>query len=332
MREAQRHVYGAELQQALELSTTENAVYDVVGRALREVVPQLDVELLIADSSNAHFRRVLSTNVDPDNAGGCGVISPRDCPAAIRGHTMEFPSSEAISACPHLRGRPTGACSAVCVPVSIAGNTVGVMHATGADGTLPERGRPREHRAQRPAQRRTGRVAAGLRQVRERRRAPIRSPACSTAAASRTRCASSQRDGIPYALAYGDLDFFKALNDTYGHETGDQALRLFARVLRDAVRPADLVSRYGGEEFVIVLPDCGIEAAVAVLERVRERLALALPSGRIPAFTVSFGVATSADAATFDAVVAAADQALLAAKSAGRDRVLLAELRGATAS
>ena len=106
---------------------------------------------------------------------------------------------------------------------------------------------------------------------------------------------------------------------------------MFSRVLRDAVRPADLVSRYGGEEFVIVLPDCGIEAAVVVLERVRERLALSLLSGRIPAFTVSFGVATSADAATFDAIVAAADQALLAAKSTGRDRVLLAG-SGATAS
>ena len=114
------------------------------------------------------------------------------------------------------------------------------------------------------------------------------------------------------------------LNDTHGHEAGDQALRLFSRVMRDAVRPADLVSRYGGEEFVIVLPDCAIDAAAAVLERVRDRLAVALASGRVPPFTVSFGVATSNDGATFDEIVAVADHALLSAKGAGRDRVLIA--------
>ena len=130
---------------------------------------------------------------------------------------------------------------------------------------------------------------------------------------------------MPYAIAYGDLDHFKVLNDTFGHEAGDHALRLFARVMRDAVRPADIVGRYGGEEFVIVLPECETDTAVAVLERVRERLALGLTSGRVPAFTVSFGVATSADGANFAEILAAADHALLAAKAAGRDRILLAD-------
>jgi diguanylate cyclase (GGDEF)-like protein len=320
--EVQRNLYGSELQQGLELSTTEDAVYDLVGRALRAAVPQLEVELLIADSSNAHFRRVLGTYADPD-AGGCGVISPRDCPAAIRGHTMEFASSEAVSACPHLRGRPSGPCSAVCTPVRISGSTVGVMHATGADGTLPNAADLEniELSTRRSAER-IALLRAFAKSESQAHTDPLTGLLNRRSLENQVR--EIQADGTPYALAYGDLDFFKALNDTNGHETGDQALRLFSRVLRDAVRPADLVSRYGGEEFVIVLPDCGIEAAVVVLERVRERLALALMSGRLPVFTVSFGVATSADAATFDAVVAAADQALLAAKAAGRDRVLLA--------
>ena len=114
------------------------------------------------------------------------------------------------------------------------------------------------------------------------------------------------------------------LNDTHGHEAGDQALRLFSRVLRDSVRPADIAARYGGEEFVVVLPDCNIETATAVLERVRERLALALTNGRVPSFTVSFGLAASAAGDTFDEIVALADHALLAAKSDGRNRVVLA--------
>ena len=122
----------------------------------------------------------------------------------------------------------------------------------------------------------------------------------------------------------GDLDHFKTLNDTHGHEAGDQALRLFSRVLRDSIRPNDLAARYGGEEFVVLLPDCNVESATIVLERVRERLALALTAGRVPAFTASFGIASSSDADTFDEVLAVADRALLSAKAAGRNRVIVA--------
>jgi diguanylate cyclase (GGDEF)-like protein len=100
---------------------------------------------------------------------------------------------------------------------------------------------------------------------------------------------------------------------------------MFSRVMRDSVRPNDLVSRYGGEEFVIVLPDCNTEVAVAVLERVRERLALALASGPLPPFTVSFGITSSTQHKSFEEILAAADRALIAAKSAGRNRVILAD-------
>ena len=103
-----------------------------------------------------------------------------------------------------------------------------------------------------------------------------------------------RNDGVPYALAYGDLDHFKILNDTHGHEAGDQALRLFATVLGESLRPIDIAARYGGEEFVIVLPDCDTAEATSILERVRESLALTLSAGRVPAFTVTFGVASSA--------------------------------------
>jgi len=138
-----------------------------------------------------------------------------------------------------------------------------------------------------------------------------------------------QREGTPYALAYGDLDNFKKLNDTHGHEAGDQALRLFARVLRAAIRPEDITARYGGEEFLVVLPDCAIETATKILERLREQLALTLTTGRVPSFTVSFGLASSVDADTFDEVVALADGALLTAKVNGRNRTVLATDRNA---
>ena len=100
-------------------------------------------------------------------------------------------------------------------------------------------------------------------------------------------------EGLPFVVAYGDLDQFKLLNDVHGHDTGDRALRLFARVLRDSVRPNDIPARYGGEEFVAVLPDCSIDNAVIVIERIRTRLRTALTDGTVPPFTVSFGLAAS---------------------------------------
>ena len=287
-------------------------------------MPDLDVELLIADSSNAHFRRVLESHPDREHAEGCGVISPRDCPAATRGHTMQFASSEALSACPYLQDREGGPCSAVCIPVSIAGSTVGVMHATGATATLPSPGELQnlELSARRSAER-IALLRAFDRSETQARTDPLTGLFNRRSLENQVR--DLQNDGVPYAIAYGDLDHFKVLNDTHGHEAGDQALRLFSRVLRDAVRPADLVARYGGEEFVIVLPECGTDAAAVVLDRVRERLAHALTSGRVPAFTVSFGVATSAAAGSFDKIVATADRALMTAKAQGRDRVIVAD-------
>ena len=120
------------------------------------------------------------------------------------------------------------------------------------------------------------------------------------------------------------MDHFKKLNDVFGHDAGDRSLRTFAQVLRDALRPSDIPCRYGGEEFVVVLPACPISEAVTVLERVREQTALRLTSGRLPSFTMSFGVASSDQAGDFEQVVALADGALLRAKGAGRDRIVVA--------
>ena len=133
-----------------------------------------------------------------------------------------------------------------------------------------------------------------------------------------------QERGLSYALAYGDLDHFKQLNDVFGHDAGDRALRAFSQVLRDALRPSDIPCRYGGEEFVIMLPSCTIAEAVAVLERDRERSVSRLEAGNIPSFTVSFGVASSDQAEDFERVVALADDALLQAKAAWRDQIVVA--------
>jgi diguanylate cyclase (GGDEF)-like protein len=283
------------------------------------------VEMLVADSSHAHFHQTLRT--DPEAPGnertGCGVVSPADCPATQRSQTLVFPSSRALDACPYLVGRASGDLSAACVAISITGQTSGVVHATGKDGRPPtESDVTYLELTSRHASERIAMLRAFEKSEVQARTDPL--TGLWNRRSLENRINELQREDTPYALAYGDLDHFKLLNDTYGHEAGDQALRLFARVLRDSVRPSDVTARYGGEEFVIVLPDCDTESATKILERVRERLVLTLASGRTPAFTASFGLASSIDGDTFVEVVAIADQALLTAKARGRNRTVLA--------
>jgi diguanylate cyclase (GGDEF)-like protein len=318
---ATRHAYEARVQQALEMTKTEPDVYEILGEALKESVPDLKVEMLIADSSRAHFRRVLTN--DPFFEG-CDVPSPLSCPAATVGHHLLFETSRALDACPYLKNRPSGDVSAACIPVSIAGRTVGVTHAVGHDGTLP--GKTEIASVNFTARRGSERIAM----IRAFATSEVQAQTDPlTGLLNRRSLENAVRDlraaGTAYALAYGDLDYFKTLNDTHGHEAGDQALRLFARVLSDSLRPNDLAARYGGEEFVVVLPDCSTITATSVLERVRENLAIALSAGQVPSFTVTFGVASSAYASEFDQIVAIADEALLDAKAAGRNRVMLAD-------
>jgi diguanylate cyclase (GGDEF)-like protein len=320
-----RRSYEATLQEALDMTDTEPAAYTVMTKALRESVPHLEVEMLVADSSGAHFHQTLHTT-EPngtDQHPGCDVVSPADCPAARRGHTLIFPSSQALNACPHLVGRSSGELSAACVAISITGRSSGVVHAMGPDGTPPDENDVRYLEiTTRRASERIAMLRAFEKSETQARTDPLTGLWNRRSLENRVR--ELTRDQTPYALAYGDLDHFKILNDTHGHEAGDQALRLFARVLRESVRPHDITARYGGEEFVIVLPDSPIETATKILERLREQLALTLTSGRVPAFTVSFGLASSADADTFDEVVAIADQALLIAKTDGRNRTVRA--------
>jgi diguanylate cyclase (GGDEF)-like protein len=317
---ADRIAFEASLQTALEMSKAEASVFDLVSVALSHAAPDMYSELLLADSSSAHFRQVLVGSEQEDDVG-CGVMSPNDCPAASRARTMVFPESTALDACPHLRGR---ACSALCVPMSIGGSSMGVFHVTTEDGAPP-----------------SDAVQANVEVV--ARRASERLAMLRAFEVSQTQANSDSLTGLmtrrsleaavrelratgtQYSLAYGDLDHFKNLNDSFGHAAGDRALRTFSQVLRDSLRPADIPGRYGGEEFVIVLPDCPLEEAHQVLERVRERLADRITIAAVPTFTVSFGLAASHQGEDFDHVVSLADAALLNAKAGGRDQIVISD-------
>jgi two-component system cell cycle response regulator len=131
--------------------------------------------------------------------------------------------------------------------------------------------------------------------------------------------------GMPLSLALLDLDNFKRVNDTYGHQTGDEVLRKVAARMIGAVRGDDVICRLGGDEFLIVMTDTPAAAAARIVERVRSVVTetpLATRDGSIP-MSVSAGctMRTPHDPATAEALLERADQALLQSKAAGRNRV-----------
>ncbi len=138
--------------------------------------------------------------------------------------------------------------------------------------------------------------------------------------------ARAQREDRPLSFAMIDVDHFKQVNDLFGHLLGDHVLKSLARLLRQRLRQADTVGRYGGEEFALILPGCTVEDAGAVLEEIRQRFE-GLSHGRGSddfQTTFSAGVAGLPGAADAADLIRAADAALYRAKHAGRNRVVVA--------
>jgi two-component system, cell cycle response regulator len=140
--------------------------------------------------------------------------------------------------------------------------------------------------------------------------------------------ARSRREGVPVAVVIADLDHFKRINDSYGHMVGDTALCEAVSRMRGLLRPYDAIGRYGGEEFLMVLPGCTSQDALKLAERLRIGIGqepVKIPGGTI-ALTSSLGVAASDAIAVPDAtaLIRAADTALYRAKAGGRNYVELA--------
>lgn len=134
----------------------------------------------------------------------------------------------------------------------------------------------------------------------------------------------SAQTEVPLSFILLDIDHFKAVNDNYGHPTGDKVLREIAQLLKKRVRDVDLCGRYGGEEFAVLLPATDVKGAKLVAERIREgiRKELFELRGESKTITVSLGVASFPDdARTMEALIERADEALYRSKERGRDRV-----------
>jgi len=133
---------------------------------------------------------------------------------------------------------------------------------------------------------------------------------------------SARNDGAPLSVAIIDLDYFKQINDNYGHPVGDEVLKRFAAVMQANIRATDVLGRWGGEEFLLVMPNSTADIATAVIERIRDSATrLQILQTPKPGVAFSAGITTaSGTVPTMEALIAQADSALYAAKNAGRGR------------
>ena len=321
-RQSQRDGFATQLVEALEMADEEQATFDVVERAMVHVSADSPMEMLLSDSSRAHLEPVATSPTS--GAPECPVESPFSCVAVRRGNPVVFETSEALNACPKLRDRPGGPCSAICVPISFMGRSLGVLHATGTEG--------QPLNAEQVAQLTTLATQAGSRigTVRAFEKTQLQASTDGlTGLINRRRLEGHVRtllrQGTHFAFAIADLDNFKQLNDTHGHEAGDRSLRVFAQVTQRVLREGDLIARWGGEEFVIIMPGIDSQQALSTLDRVRTTLA-AVHLGNHPSFTASFGVTDSHSGRSLEELIQVADAGLYKSKTSGRNQITIGDI------
>jgi diguanylate cyclase (GGDEF)-like protein len=313
-RELSRQRFEQRLHRALDMADSEADCHEVLATAMQEVLPAVPAELLLADSSDAHLKQVLPGR--GTEVPACGVVSPESCPAIRRGQVQLFADSRSLDACPHLR-RSDSATTATCAPVNVAGKTIGVLHLPGH----------RDAKMNGAIEGAASQVGGRLGMLRVMERAHLQAATDPLTGLLNRRSIEDRarvltQAGIDFAVAFADLDHFKALNDVHGHDTGDRALRVFSRTCTKVMRETDSVARFGGEEFVFLLPGISDVDANDALARIQSELALTVARAGLPAFTVSFGLAHSSQADDFLSLLRLADEALLVAKRTGRDRIV----------
>lgn len=249
-------------------------------------------------------------------------IAPSGCLALRVGHTYEMDGKKNVLACPY-RGQEE---AYLCTPMLAQGETVGIFRVHAADLT------PQERELVGTLARQLALAIANLQLWEALRNQSIRDALTGLhnrrffEEAYQRELDHTERHQRPLSILMLDVDHFKHYNDIYGHDAGNTVLKQFGQMLTRACRASDLVCRYGGEEFVVLLPETDLQTALRVAERIRsttETLQMVTPGGlKLPPITVSIGVScTTEHGHGGDELLALADQALYAAKHAGRNRV-----------
>jgi diguanylate cyclase (GGDEF)-like protein len=300
---------------ALDRTTSTDETRAVLGDALARS-GAATAELLLAPQPESPLEVVAGTGTSRI----CPVSTADACPAISTGRAIAQDGTDELDACPHLRSRDESHLSALCVPVFVGGTALGVVHSVAdADEEIdPDVLVHLESYALHAGPRLSPFVGDQTEDILD----PLTGLINRRSADKRIRLLVEQL--TPFTVAVADLDSMELINEQHGHEAGDRVIRLFSEILTQTLRPDDVVSRYGGDEFVVLFPHTSTLDVSSALERVRERLALRLTEGDVTPFTASFGVADSNQADGIEELVLTADDALLLAKKNGRNRVVIA--------
>ena len=311
----------------LQSCTAQDEAYKVVGLAAGELFDGQTGCLAVLHASGQYLEMVARWGERPL---GQPIFSLEDCWALRRGQLHEVTDPQAGLLCRHFVSQPET--SYLCVPLTVQGETLGVFCLVGAPAKRSQHQVSHLQLAVTVSE--AIKLSLSNLKLREELRAEaIHDPL--TGLFNRRYLEETlprelhraQRAHSPLCVAMLDLDNFKRFNDTYGHDAGDSLLRELGRLLLGKLRKSDISCRYGGEEFVLVLPDSSAADAKQRMEQIRGQIKeLKIPHGEqvLSAITVSAGVAQAEDpTANPSELLRAADTALYAAKNAGRDRVIV---------
>lgn len=313
----------AQMLQALGSATTLDETSEVLKTCLSGLMSDTSGSIYIYRDSGNLLEALASWG--PNDASG-GHISSRDCWALRFGRSHEH-AHDMDLCCAHIDRKAEQ--HQVCIPMVTQGTVVGLISVQMESSAEDQAGLRQEFVTAVAEQ-----VSLALSNVRLREALQAQSIIDPLTDLYNRRfleetlkreLARSSRSQTPTSVVMLDVDHFKRLNDTFGHDAGDVVLKAVAHAVKAAVRKADVVCRFGGEEFIVVLPECAAGMAIERAEAIRraiESIHVVHSDREIPTVTASFGVATYPGCGgDEDSLVAAADAALYVAKRRGRNNV-----------
>ncbi|HZU53386.1 MAG TPA: diguanylate cyclase [Holophagaceae bacterium] len=297
-------------------------VLEVTRQALPRLMPLTagTVYLIRASKDHAEARMVWGEHRVPSQA----MPDPGACWAMRRNQPHFVEDLQEAVGCAHLEGPVAGAATA-CLPLSAQGESLGWLYLSAAQGELPE------PELMLSATEQLSLALVNLRLKDKLRQQSIRDPLTGLfnrrylEESAEREVARCLRRKLPLCVLIFDLDHFKAFNDTHGHPGGDALLSAFGQMLKTHCRQEDIPCRFGGEEFVLILPEMGLADGLTRAEGIRaatQELAVRHQGKALGPVTVSIGIACCPDHGTLSGdLIHRADEALYRAKAQGRDRV-----------
>ena len=317
----------AELNNLLQSCNKLDEAFPIIAKAMQQLFPGSSGRCHILKDNNG---QLLQEAIWGDKLEDAPAVPTVDCWALRLGHTHEFGFADSIN--PECRYMSSAKSPHFCLPLQALGQALGIMHLLPAPGSLTPQLLAHTRQMAKAAADSISLVLANLRLRESLQAMSVRDPL--TGLYNRRfmeeelarEISHMQRLGKSLAVAMLDLDHFKHFNDNFGHEAGDVVLTEFARLMQNFREGSDVACRYGGEEFVLVLPEVTLEQARQRFERLREsvsKLFLHIGDQTLPGVTVSIGFALfPADGHHGKDLLKQADAALYRAKDAGRNRVV----------